>query len=270
VSRIDNYKFGPKNNWRRTIWNEISSRVGKDKRDGIVLYLAGLEDLDRAVAVEKGFHPNNLIAIDRDQRVVDAMRAQGKLAIKGDLSSVIAHWPHDLPIAAIVADFCCGLEKSIFVDFVGSLTWAPLHPGCVVAVNLQRGRDPWWFSETGRQIYAINANGEKTKHRGKFLAFCVANTFAISFGAYAERDADLCTKRAREVLKMMGPRYFEYKSGNLSMDSFVLSWPRGFAYRPDDREPRPECYDDLRPRISAMRSIRTRRTSGALPVSPSA
>lgn len=47
----ENYKFGTKNNWRRTIWNEIDSRLDKNEKDLIVLGLFGEQDLDRKIAM---------------------------------------------------------------------------------------------------------------------------------------------------------------------------------------------------------------------------
>ena len=75
-----NYKNGRKNNWRRTVFNQVSARVSA--RDAIVVYLPGPQDLDRQVLCEKGFSPNNLIAVDKDRNVVASLRSKNKVAIK--------------------------------------------------------------------------------------------------------------------------------------------------------------------------------------------
>lgn len=59
-----NYSFGSKNHWRRTIWNEVLRRTQGRERDGYVLYLAGANNLDHAVAIEKRVPEHNLVAID--------------------------------------------------------------------------------------------------------------------------------------------------------------------------------------------------------------
>jgi hypothetical protein len=75
-----NYKFGTKANWRRWQWNRIVERLAVPVRDAVVVYLAGPEDLDRPVALSKGFRPDNLIAVDRDGDVVKQLRMNGTLS----------------------------------------------------------------------------------------------------------------------------------------------------------------------------------------------
>jgi hypothetical protein len=58
------YDVGPKNHWRRTIWNEILRRTAGQEKEKLILYLAGPQDLDRKVALQKGVPDQNLVAID--------------------------------------------------------------------------------------------------------------------------------------------------------------------------------------------------------------
>jgi hypothetical protein len=58
------YDVGRKNHWRRTIWNEILRRTAGQEKQNVVLYLAGPQDLDRTVALQKGVPDQNLVAID--------------------------------------------------------------------------------------------------------------------------------------------------------------------------------------------------------------
>lgn len=110
--KSEGYKFGIKNNWRRQIWNEISSRIKVPKKEAIVVYLAGKEDLDRKVAIEKGFKPYNLIAIDRDKDVIDHLKSRGVLAIQGDLFDVIKGFCGNIDV--LVADMCCGVTDEVY------------------------------------------------------------------------------------------------------------------------------------------------------------
>jgi hypothetical protein len=48
------YDVGPKNHWRRTIWNEILRRTAGQEKEKLILFLAGPQDLDRNVALQKG------------------------------------------------------------------------------------------------------------------------------------------------------------------------------------------------------------------------
>lgn len=61
---IENYNFDEKNKWRIWNWNRIRERLTCKPRDALVLYLAGPQDLDRAVAMRKGFDPLNMIAVE--------------------------------------------------------------------------------------------------------------------------------------------------------------------------------------------------------------
>jgi hypothetical protein len=60
------YDVGPKNHWRRTIWNEILRRTAGQEKENLILYLAGPQDLDRKVALQKGVPDQNLVAIPKD------------------------------------------------------------------------------------------------------------------------------------------------------------------------------------------------------------
>lgn len=134
-----NYKFGAKNQWRRRLWSQIAD-VTKNRKDAVVLYLAGPQDLDREVAVRHGFSPANLIAVDADRAVVAALRKRGSTAIYGRLDDVMANWPADWPVSVVLADFVSGLHFHVLRSI---LIWsfAPQFKSGVMAVNLQRGRD---------------------------------------------------------------------------------------------------------------------------------
>jgi hypothetical protein len=71
------YDVGPKNNWRRTIWNEILRRTDGQEKEKLILYLAGPQDLDRKVALQKGVPDQNLVAIDVVMDNVTRVREEG-------------------------------------------------------------------------------------------------------------------------------------------------------------------------------------------------
>jgi len=115
IMKIDGYKFGNKNNWRRWVWNRISERYRKPKSEAIIVYLAGTEDLDRKIALEHGFKPYNMIAVDRDINVVEALRTKGALAIQGDLFEVLKGFSGtQCRINILIADICCGVSDDIY------------------------------------------------------------------------------------------------------------------------------------------------------------
>lgn len=112
--KIDGYKFGDKNNWRRWVWNRICERLTKPRRDAVVVYLPGKEDLDRKVAVERGFSPYNLIAVDRSPSVVSIMKAKGALCIEGNLIDVLQCFKNtNVRVDVVLADLCCGLVDDV-------------------------------------------------------------------------------------------------------------------------------------------------------------
>lgn len=158
------YKFGNKNNWRRWVWNRIAEKVDVPVKDAIVLYMAGELDHDRTVAIKKGFKAHNLISIERDRAVADALRDKRVLTICANIIEVLQSWPLKKKVHAIYLDMCSGLENSL----VDVLRYAPFMPPFFDAVwifNLMRGRD----RSTGwlRDELAINFGREK--HRGIIL-----------------------------------------------------------------------------------------------------
>jgi hypothetical protein len=134
------YRVGRKNNWRRWGWNRLLERTGGAELQDPILYLAGPQDLDRAVAVAKGVPPENLIAIDRCRRNVNGVRRAGGVAICADAILTLGAWPKDRPVAAIVLDFCCGLEPVIVRGLIDVMRRRPFR-NAVVWLNFQRGRD---------------------------------------------------------------------------------------------------------------------------------
>lgn len=144
--RMAEFDFAAKNKWRVWAWGTIAGRLStaQRKRAG-VLYLPGTKDLDRSVALNYGFTDCNLIGVDKSKDVCRSVRAFGGYCIWGDFLAVLACWPRHIPIHVIFADLCCGLERQLF-DVQGLKSSIAISDGIkahlIVAINLQRGRDP--------------------------------------------------------------------------------------------------------------------------------
>lgn len=287
------YKFGQKNNWRRTVWNEISGRI-KDTRTALVLYLAGEQDLDRKVAIEHRFLPDNLIIIERDREIVKKLRAEGKIVIGGEMEDVIFGWPMRMPeVAVLYADYCSGLEPNLasLHDVIGE---KPSFMDSVVLVNLMRGRD----SKTNalRDWQKIMLKPGYEKHRGcHFLVWNIWEMISIlKYGekyVYGPGGASAPAKTVRLgpfstedrvkfdlLLRGHNAEIYSYKSGSLIFDSIVFNGLcRGIgkakriisAFRKEKGPWGPEI-PEMRRKISAALAIRTMRMEGRLPHSPRA
>lgn len=145
IMKIDGYKFGNKNNWRRWAWNRINERYSLPKKDAIIIYLAGKEDLDRKIAIEKGFNPNNMIAVDKNPDVIKHLRNKNVTCIEGDIIEVISNFKYTKSkINILIADFCCGLNNNIH-DLSLFLTTSSIGNSfdndSILLFNFMRGRD---------------------------------------------------------------------------------------------------------------------------------
>lgn len=156
-----NYDFGPKRQWRRTTWNSIRDRlptIGVRVKDAVVLYLAGEHDLDREIAISKGFKDRNLIAVDRDRKIVSSLRSGGALAVCGSLEHVVQHWSGQVNV--VIADMCCGFTESPITIAVHMIV-NPSFETCLSVFNLMKGREKW---TSGAGDFA------KGRHRGEAIA----------------------------------------------------------------------------------------------------
>lgn len=258
MTGISNYQFGAKNNWRNWQWNRIKEKIRKPVGECIALYLSGSQDLDRRVAVRKGFSPDNLIAVDNDIRVVRELRANGKLAIHGDIEEVVASFPSGVNIDVLVADYCGVLNRNTFLVRGQSLFHAPSIFGSVIAVNLYRARSKD-ASETRKHM--LNMGGGDLMHKGQmfsWMALCsFANTFSVS------------KQYIRQIVAHWGCSYNSYKTiSGPYFDSAVMNWPPIDIGNLD--ESRSELkkrlipHIGLRRQISAVLAVRTMRINGKL------
>lgn len=203
-----NYKFGSKNNWRRTVWNRIVERLAVPVRDAVALYFAGPQDRDREIAIQKGFRPHNLIAIDRDCEVTKRIRAAGNLCIDADAVQIVKNWT-GLKVDAIHADYCSGLTGGP-IELIDALTYNGLFCRAVVSVNLMRGRESHKPESFNGGLYDLYGRGN---HRGEAL-FNISTTlfeWDCEDMKCEEWKAEMLPN-LREYLNTRRPAFSEYKS----------------------------------------------------------
>lgn len=134
------YKFGNKNNWRRWVWNRIVERLAVPPAEAVVLYLAGQQDLDREIAIQRGFKGHNLIAVERDELVAAQLRKKGVLTIQGEFGDVLQFWPLGHEIHVVFGDFCSDMTLKLWTA-ITLTAFLAYTKNAVLAFNFQRGRD---------------------------------------------------------------------------------------------------------------------------------
>lgn len=270
---LSSYANGTKQTWRGWQWNRICDRIPKHKRrDAVVAYLCGPDDFDRACAIKRGFVNQNIVAVDVSEENVTRIRRAGGVGIVGNLADILVTWQGHTPLAAIVADFCGGMNKSA-IDFTISLLKCPgVHVGTVVAANFLRGRD-CHSNEFRSQFANVDWTGVKElvaslfsgdasladfgKHRAFLWSAAAWIDFAAAVSEVAGSPGDA---RGLELALHMRsqPRYYSYMSGNNVFDSVVLSWPLQGPESSGDLSSWAQMREQ---RIEAKRPVRFRRQS---------
>lgn len=252
-----NYAFSQKNHWRNRVWNQIFDRVKCHPRDAVVLYLAAEQDLDRATALRKGFRNENLIAIDRDRAAVEKIRASGNLAIHGSFDEVCVAWPNHTPVAALIADFTCGLEPSVGAAFSIILLQKAFSTSTFV-VNMLRGRDPKSNGVRGYYSPLLNdlkrrqcfpfLNDISDKHRAAQLFLAVPDVLCRMFN-----KPDWYPHLIAQIAKEGSPLFGSYSSGPQIFDWGV------WGIEMPDTGGQPHVSNSVSGQISAVLAHRTRR-----------
>lgn len=228
------YRFDEKYHWRKWMWNSVSKLQPHPHR-AVVLYLAGSSDLDRPLALRKGFKSENLIAVEKDSRAVQELRKSGALTVDGNILDVALSWPVERPVGALLFDFCSGLELKIWKRLELALLRPPFWDA-VFAFNLLRGRD-------------ASSNNERkdfiTKHRGRILLSRMLWSGLFVYEKESNTPNALEEDAGAEALlalnKIAAPRMYSYKSGTLRFDSIVFRNPFGVLFQcplPDGRAAR--------------------------------
>ena len=250
------YRFGQKNNWRRSVWNEVLRRTNGREKTEPILYLAGPQDIDREIAVSKGVPLQNLIAIDKSRDNIQRIRERGLPALDVDVFSVLESWPDNRPVAAIMLDLCGGFTMQV-ADVYDVLERKPLR-NAVVMLNLLRGRDSW--SNRIREFIAEAHDGNPVdlltavshwsygplgppggdcldhKHRAmQLLVFHAVDTWQVvrKQDPSPLTDDDVLGRivAAGLAFKGMDPHFYSYKSGALTFDSAVFQHLSRFVER---------------------------------------
>lgn len=259
MNRNTGYDFAQKENWRNRVWNQLADRVKVRPSEATVLYLAAEDDLDFEPARRRGFHSANLIAINNDMKVVEHLRAKGRLAIHGDALTVVASWPTDRRIHGLNLDYCGGATGERFNDTAAMLYCAHMEQ-CAISVNMLRGREFDWreFGGDWQNVKPFKIHSADPKHRGSlfvtFLCFHVANEYVRASGV--RFTVERIQKFFLEVVTRMKPVCFGYPSGPLKMDTLVFNNPieghnGGVHY----------ASPAMRRQISAVLAHQTRRLS---------
>lgn len=244
------YKFGNKNNWRRWVWNRIAERT-PNRRDAVVLYLAGARNLDRPIAVDRGFRAVNMIAIERDADAVTALRASGQLAIRGTLNDVARNMPFTRRIAVLNADLTCGATGEV-ISLANYLITHPAFAGAVFAFNLLRGRETDERSATLRGLIrrrqdAVRRRARIRLHMAELHEFIVSHgeepsepvpppmpdedvepthRGLVLVGAMIGKLAVECSAEHAEFIReLMAPEFRSYASNKQIFDSVVFTSP---------------------------------------------
>lgn len=240
---IDDYSFEEKNRWRVMMWHRVTARLKRwhvSVPEALVIYLSGEQDLDRKVALKKGFSWDNLISIEKDKTKVKALRDRHVNTIHGDIAHVLLEWTHEKQPGVVYADLCSNLSRNVVIKFIDSL-WGgtPLAKNCVVVLNFQRGREHEnivaQFLEDDEEFADQFARdfGVDKKHRGMQFLVAMVSYFqllnkeakekglASAFtGISGENETDLCVN----VLKSLNPECLSYRGNNVWMDSVVFTW----------------------------------------------
>jgi hypothetical protein len=130
------YRHARKESWRWAAWEAIRDNL---QLDGPVLYLAGPEDNDRMDASALGIPAHFLIAIDRSSENIRRVKSGGGLGLACTLERACQWWPDNWPVAAVMADFCCGICDSTEMFMLSLCRQA--FCDAVVVINMLRGRD---------------------------------------------------------------------------------------------------------------------------------
>lgn len=243
-----------KNNWRGQVWNELSERVPVHPSQAVVIYLAGREDLDRPCAIKRGFHGNNLIAVETDPEVCKLLRKRGTLTIKRSLLEVIQNWPDHTPISAIIADFYNGFTDENVGAIFQAIDSKSVLGGAAIVCNMLRGREA---NNPYCKTSEYNRNRRKThhasKHRGKQLFSEVWGMALLTTNTIEQLNAFGYTQCINAAANETDVVFTSYPSGTQWFDGCIFTKPNMKAQK------EPLYCNQIRSEIAAILAHRTRR-----------
>lgn len=222
------YDFGQKRHWRRWVWNRIAERTGSP-REAICVYLPGATDLDRPLALERGFLSANLIGVERNDQALDQLRGSGVLTIDGDLFRAVEAVAYKRPVSVVFADLCCGLTVPTWSWLSMAMNLPNLQHATFI-FNLLRGRD----QQSGPIRELMSDEAFIGKHRGKMLLHWLLSTRAmkhaevmVANGGWPDIDMERVDKGYAKMLSTSNAAFNSYRStaGNQVFDTVVFKNP---------------------------------------------
>lgn len=254
------YKHGRKNQWRRRSWREIAKRV-ENKKDARVLYLAGRQDLDRSVAIKKGFQPDNLFAVDNCPGVVEELRKRRCNAICGDVFDVAIAGRDFFNV--LYLDLTGGVSLKLHVFFELLILSSVVDR--VVLLNLLNGRDR--YSNKFKEVYK-----DEVKCRAELAYGFLLKLF---HECVVERVSTLRfqDQRYHDLMKeMLSPVVGVYKGKKSSFSTLVFTLPAIFEVDFQKEIKRGEAFKIVDKKfvrkLAAAKAVAKMRRSGKLPGSP--
>ena len=264
------YKFGQKNQWRRWIWNRIEERLTVPKKDALVVYLPGHQDLDRSEALRRGFSEHNLIGVERSKKELKNIRKRGVLCIEGDFMEAVEQIARNRKIDIVFGDFMGGLTITN-AGWINRFMTTPNMINTVFAFNLLRGRDKEsdWF----KRYYKLVVEDDAPKHRGKLLFLITLRLAHVHFANELKKECDKHGLLIKDVIKTLcsGVEKSDienamaicesYKSGVQIFDSVVFKNPVQFwPLHPVIEGEQPHL--DIAGNVAAIMAHRTMRITG--------
>jgi len=265
---LADYRNNTKETWRNWAWNraiELQPELRDRRRrtpanirrvlaNKTAIYLVGPEDLDRQVAIAKGFRNENLIAIDVEKENIARVRKAGGIGVCCDIADAILAWQQE-QIDIVMADFCGGISTNLWRLLHSMIISQNVGGHSVLCVNMLRGRDGqsnqlredlWNYLQSMNPQIRKCCLGNNGKDRAKIL-------FAILLDLYAYM-LRRCGCTEREVVKI-GMRYvkcrsiYHYRANGQSMawfDSLVTYGPPKIVFQPKSPEWDSETYAIIR------------------------
>jgi hypothetical protein len=281
------YDNGTKQTMRGWTWNRVCDFIPKPMRKATnVVYLSGPHDFDRRKAISNGFVDENILAVDRDKTCVESVRRNGGLAIAADLTEVLLHEPFAEPPGVIIADLVCGFSFATEQLF----TVMCCQPNCVIAMNLQRGRDVAGgevfsrlnkivkddFSELASAVRIDGDICDWRKHRGLMIYLSFVAKGLRQFESQGKSTSGFSIKRHMRACGLSISSYKSKDSGNM-FDSLVLKSHSGDEDDARERSiahtdaratyatQRPRSAAKLRRRLAAFKAVRTMKINALRP-----
>lgn len=191
------YDFEAKSKYREHVWQTFAERIGKRLISSAkVMLMPSSEGLEIPVAIKHGFLEENIFAIDRSAAILATAKWRAKYPrvriYAGELGHAMKRIAADgHKVMAANYDLCGPFSKTMIDAVTGAAESGALHPCCVVAITMLKGR------EDAAAIAALGLLSEKYEDPRIDCLF------------------DIHAKRARRISASLAKA--EYKSGPQTM-----------------------------------------------------